>query len=284
MNTNLHHTPEQDLPDPPDALFKNAMSRATEMLPPLPDLVPGAVRLGRRRRARARLAVAGSVFGVVTAVALTMSVLTPWARPGPDTGPAAPPGPPAAGPAPERTPVHVEPSPGETFARTLLPKAEQQRLTAFQQKAAVVLDDLLPAAVGTIRPLDSDVRLYQGETGGKIFPVRFTVRAEPGGSLRACKGVPEKGLRCDRVTLADGTTANAYRMPVNSRNALEVSVQYRYGDSAVSLTVSPQESSGEPAPVSVTQLVRAVDNKRFEQLVRYADDHPVLESGSTHGG
>ncbi|MDT0493999.1 hypothetical protein RM717_26190, partial [Streptomyces griseus] len=79
---------------PEEELFRDALTRTADTLSPLPDLVPDAVREGRRRRARSRgLAVAGA-FVAVTSVTLGAALLGPLVRPAPDTDPGAPaPGP-----------------------------------------------------------------------------------------------------------------------------------------------------------------------------------------------
>ncbi|WP_430478524.1 hypothetical protein ACQZM9_13580 [Streptomyces sp. P11-1] len=90
-------------PAPADEeLFRDALCRTADDLPPLPDLVPDAVREGQRRRARRRgFAVAGA-FTAVTCVTLGIALLGPLLRHAPDAEPAAPPsGPSITRPVPE---------------------------------------------------------------------------------------------------------------------------------------------------------------------------------------
>ncbi|MFJ4870845.1 hypothetical protein [Streptomyces sp. NPDC088757] len=256
--------------------LRHAMTEATDTLPPLPDLVPAAVRLGRRRRARARAVKTGGVFGLVTAAALGLALLNPWQGGREVDLPAAPPWPTVTATGPGREPVHVEPRPGETFPHARLPEDRRARLDAFQQQAAVVLDELLPAAVGTIRPLDNDVRSYRGEPGGPPYSVQFSVRPAADGDPETCRAESKKGVTCRAAALADGTPAEVTLAPSNARGAREISLGFRERGSDVRLSVAPDASATASAPVSPADLVRLADDDRFRGLVRYADAHPVL--------
>ncbi|WP_405938230.1 hypothetical protein OG338_17550 [Streptomyces sp. NBC_00726] len=273
---------EEDMRE--ESVLRDAMSQAADALPPLPDLVPAALSLGRRRRARARArgAVAGSVFGVVTAVALGLSVLRPWSGREADAPPARPPVSASPTPsAPERAPVHVEPGPGRSFPNARLPKAERARQDTFQQTAAVTLDDVLPASVGTIRPQDNDVRYFRGESAGRAVTVVFSVRSRPEAVPESCVNEPRKHATCEVVALKDGSPAHVRKLPSHAYGATEVSVGFRFGGSDVSLTVSPGSSSAASAPVTPAQLVRAVNDQRLRKLMMYADEHPVLKDGGS---
>ncbi|MFE2555114.1 hypothetical protein ACFXGT_03630 [Streptomyces sp. NPDC059352] len=261
---------------PEERALRHAMTEATDTLPPLPDLVPAAVHLGRRRRARARVTKAGGVFGLVTAVALGLAVLNPWPGGREVDLPAAPPGPTVTGTGPGREPVHVEPRPGETFPHARLPADERERLDAFQQQAAVVLDDLLPAAVGTIRPLDNDVRSYRGEPEGLPYSLQFSVRPAADGRPEICRPEPRKHVICHPAKLADGTSAQVTLAPSNTRGALQISLSFRDRGSNVWLSVTPDASAADSVPVSPADLVKLADDDRFRSLVRYADAHPLL--------
>ncbi|QCW78915.1 hypothetical protein EQG64_20880 [Streptomyces sp. S6] len=110
-------------PAPADEeLFRDALCRTADDLPPLPDLVPDAVREGQRRRARRRgLAVAGA-FTAVTCVTLGIALLGPLLRHAPDAEPAAPPsGPSITRPVPEPTPT-PEPTSTSTQGPTATPE------------------------------------------------------------------------------------------------------------------------------------------------------------------
>ncbi|MFE0640877.1 hypothetical protein ACFW2Y_04530 [Streptomyces sp. NPDC058877] len=269
------HLTDAPADSPEERALRGAMTEATDTLPPLPDLVPTAVRLGRRRRARARAAKASGVFGLVTAVALGLTLLNSWRGDEPNL-PAAPVGPTVTSTGPGREPVHVEPRPGETFPHARLPEEQRARLDAFQQQAAVVLDELLPAAVGTIRPLDNDVRFYRGEPGGLPYSVQFSVRPAADGDPDRCRGEAEKQVSCRPVELVDGTSARVTLAPSNAHGALEISLAFRHGGSDVLLSVTPDAAATAAAPVSPTELVGAADDDRFMELVRYADEHPIL--------
>ncbi|CAM5632354.1 hypothetical protein SCYAM73S_07134 [Streptomyces cyaneofuscatus] len=98
-------TPESRAGSPEEEIFRDALHRTADALPPLPDLVPDAVREGERRRVRSQgLAVAGT-FVAVTAVTLGLALLGPLLRQTPDTEPAAPaPGPSITRPTPAPSP------------------------------------------------------------------------------------------------------------------------------------------------------------------------------------
>ncbi|MET9094500.1 hypothetical protein ABZX72_20685 [Streptomyces cyaneofuscatus] len=106
-------THESRAGSPEEEIFRDALHRTADALPPLPDLVPDAVREGERRRVRSRgLAVAGT-FVAVTAVTLGLALLGPLLRQTPGTEPAAPaPGPSITRPTPAPSPDPTEPVTG----------------------------------------------------------------------------------------------------------------------------------------------------------------------------
>ncbi|WP_404948664.1 hypothetical protein HFP70_21255 [Streptomyces sp. ARC14] len=112
-------TPESRAGSPEEDIFRDALHRTADALPPLPDLVPDAVREGERRRVRSRgLAVAGT-FVAVTAVTLGLALLGPLLRQTPDTEPAAPaPGPSITRPTPAPSPDPTEPVTGMPIPAT----------------------------------------------------------------------------------------------------------------------------------------------------------------------
>lgn len=264
-------------------LVKDVMKRAADALGPLPDLVPGAVARGGRRRARSRLALTAGAFGAVALGVLGVAALSGG---GSGRAPASGTGV-AAAPAPYRTPVHVEPSPGEKVEGGLtgLPAGERQRLEDFQQRAAVALDEALPDTVGTVRPVDSTVARYQGEADGNVFTVTFTVRPADGRAAEACRDVPEKRMSCVKAELTEGVEARLRRAAVNSLATESTSIAFEFGNSTVLINVSPDEGKGVSAPVTVEQLLDGVRGSGLLDVVRYADEHPVLQKqASVQGG
>ncbi|MFE2017253.1 hypothetical protein ACFW9O_04255 [Streptomyces sp. NPDC059499] len=263
------------------SLLREAMERAVDDLPPLPDLVPAAALSGRRRRARARLTVAVSALGVAGLAALGAVVLPGG---GTEAGVAATG---TVPPAPYRTPVHVEATPGETEEGSLngLSGAERKRFEEFQQWTATALDGALPDAVGTIRPLDSSVVAYQGEKDGNVFRVTFTVRPDDGVAAGPCTSIPEKGTTCETVELEAGTGT---RIRVGASGSMETnatSMTFTYGGSDVRLEISPDERTGRSAPVTAQQLLDGVRESGLLDVVRYADEHPLLKKQvSVRGG
>ncbi|MFG2301708.1 hypothetical protein [Actinacidiphila glaucinigra] len=266
-------------------LVRGAMEHAVAELPPVHDLVPAAVVQGRRRRARVRVAVAAAVACAVGSVALGSVALPGGDGGGRTVRPAASTTPSprtSEEPAPYRTPVHIEPTSDTEDAMAGLPAAERERQEDFQQRAAVLLDELLPDGVGLIRPVDLAVWRYQGETAGGKFTIVLSVR--PAGSVPkstrlgdTCPEDPEslKGGSCEQGTLPDGTKLAAYRLVEGSPDTMYTRVRFSYGHSDVELAVHPDEDAKASAPVTAGQLLAVVRDRRFLDLVRYADAHPM---------
>ncbi|MEU9671566.1 hypothetical protein AB0E25_39735 [Streptomyces bobili] len=268
-------------------LVKYAMERTVAELP-FHDLVPTAVAQGRRRRTRARLAIVAGVACVAGAVVVLGSVTLPLGGGGDTVRPAASSTPESREsrdqvevPAPYRTPVHIEPTDDEESSMADLPATERERREEFQQRAAVLLDELLPDAVGLIRPVDLAVKRYQGETeDGKVFPVIFSVRpSDEGPGPKACPDGPAalRGETCEQATLPGDIEATVYRMISDSPETMATLVHFSYGHSDVSLTVNPAEDATASAPVTSAELLAAVGDSRFLDMVRYADENPMQE-------
>lgn len=289
-------------------LVRVAMERAAEGAPPLPDLVPAAVAQGRSRRTRARAAAGAGVTAVV-ALGVFGATLPLW---GADEGGAVRPArswsaaarateatPPTVTEAPraDRSPVHVEPSPGESSMADL-PAAERARQESFQQKVARLLDELLPRGFGTVRPVDLAVSRYQAAEDRSTFPVVLSVRprgdAGEGPEPLACRDNPVKGFQCKQATLPGGLKARAITAAVGSSGAqgarrsqtvTGVDVTFHYRDSAVRLSVTGDDSTMVSAPVSADELLAVAADARFLELVAYADSHPMEEKeGAIRGG
>ncbi len=293
---------------PDEELFREALHRTAGPLSLQPDLVPDAVREGHRRRARSRAYAVAGAFVAVTALTLGLSVLGPWLLSGPNPEPASPAGPSLSLPAPTPTPSPrrteplpdmpsptATPVPTESAAVPPVPPGppapslaappgagtrEVQRLEKFRQRAAGILDSLLPASVGAVLPAGDDPEGYQGRRGAVVHAVRLAVRPDPGRPVPACRDIPDKGLTCEAVTLEDGTPAQAHRQPAEGRTGTEVSLQYRYGRSTVALSVAPAPSGAGGTPVTAEDLVRVVQSTRFRELIAYADENPVAWSGA----
>ncbi|WP_329117362.1 hypothetical protein [Streptomyces sp. NBC_01353] len=263
-------------------LLKSAMDRTTEDLPPLPDLAPVAIVQGRRRRARARLAAVGGVFGTVTAAALGLTLL-----PGPGTGVAMPAAPPVAFPSAYHTPVRLSPTPGQDAPEPET-GAEAERRAQFQQQASALLDELLPATVTEIRPVEGQVSLYRITSAGRTFTATLSVRPADGEPLQPCRNIPSKRTKCENEDLGEGRTAQVYAMPVNELDTMGAMVRFAYGRSHVLFSVDPSEKAGgvaaASAPVTADQLLAVARDDRFTNLVKYADENPVQEKSTPVSG
>lgn len=267
-------------------LVRGALEHAVAELPPVHDLVPAAVVQGRRRRARVRVAVAAAVACAVGAVGFGAVALPGGNGGGGTVSPAASTTPAprtSEEPAPYRTPVHIEPTSDTEDAMADLPPAERERQEEFQQRAAVLLDELLPDEVGLIRPVDLAVWRYQGETaGGEVFSVVLSVR--PAGSVPkstrlgdTCPEDPDslKGGSCEQGTLPGGIKVAAYRLVEGSPDTMYTRVRFAYGHSDAELAVYPDQDAKASTPVTTGQMLAAVRDPRFLDLVRYADANPM---------
>ncbi|MET9950246.1 hypothetical protein ABZ135_01675 [Streptomyces sp. NPDC006339] len=254
--------------------LRDVLDRTAEDLPPLPDLAPLAVREGRRRRARARLAVAATAFGAVTAGALGLTLL-----PGADPAPATPAAVPSAtgasaSPGGSYPPVVVEETPGVTPPDNPdgLAGAERERRAAHQQRVAALLDELLPPKVTAIRPVKDQVAVYRITAGGTSFRMTVSVRPTDDRALRPCVNLPEHRVVCEAVAFDGDREAHLLSMPVDGQDTLGSYVNFLYGGSRVGLSVEPQ---GASAPVTPRQLLAVAEDPRFLDLVRRADASPM---------
>ncbi|MER7725617.1 hypothetical protein [Streptomyces sp. NPDC096323] len=289
-------------PEAESLLIRAAMEQAAEGAPALPDLVPVALAQGRRRRTRARAAIGAGVTGVV-ALGVFGAVLPMWSSGG-GTQPAqtwsaasqtttttvTPPPSPAATARPVPTPVHIEPTEGETSMADL-PPAERIRREQFQQQAAALFDELLPRQLGPVRPVDLAVSRYQGGRNGNTFPVIFSVRpqGDPGDAPAdpPCRDTPLKGLECRTAMLPGGIKARLMTAEGNSRGTQTitgVNLAFAYGDSRVRISVDGDDTSMVSAPVTAEQLLAVAEDPRFLELVAYADGRPMEEKEHTVRG
>ncbi|MFI8322703.1 hypothetical protein [Streptomyces sp. NPDC085529] len=213
-------------------LLRDALDRTADALPPLPDLVPLAVREGRRRRARSRLAAGTAAFAVVTAGALGLALL-----PGADSGVPAP----AA----------------STVRETRLTGADWIRRESYRKAMAMVLDRRLPPKVTRVRPVgdgDDPVSEYVIEAGGESFRMVVSVRRPVTDGIR-----PDPRADLDVGELKLG--------PVSGWGG-RVFVGYTYKDADVSLVVYDRKNAA--APVTATDLFAVTGDRRFPSLVEQA--------------
>lgn len=260
-------------------LVRDAMESAVAELPSLHGLVSAAVTQGRRRKARARLAIAAGsacAAGAVVVASLTLSggdgarsTVRPAA-----TSPHESPG--LVQPKPYRTPVHWYSTAREEQILEGLTAVERTRRAEFQQKAAVLLDQLLPDTVGLIRPVYSNEAEYQGETeGGKVFYVVLSVRPSDGGpGPRPCSGSFGKAGSCENVTLLGGIKATSLRLFVRSPDVMSTEVAFVYANSDVVFNVYPGVGNSGSSPITGKELMAAAGDSRFLGLVHDATQLP----------
>lgn len=248
-------------------LLRDAMDRTTDGLPPLPDLVPLAVREGRRRRSRSRFAVGAAAFGVVTAGALGLTLLPGTTAPAVST--------PASGGATySYPPVVVEETPGITPPDNPeeLSPAERERRAQHQQKMAALLDELLPATITGISPVKDRTPQYRITAGGKTYLMIASVRPAGDMALRRCENPQEDIAICKEDSqLWTGT--------IRGFAAWSVTRQYMYDRrTQVELTVHAKKTGHDERvepPVTEDDLYNVAKDPRFLELVKEADAHPV---------
>ncbi|MEU3604913.1 hypothetical protein AB0E83_05570 [Streptomyces sp. NPDC035033] len=202
--------------------LRAALERTAEDLPPLPDLVPLAVREGRRRRARARFAVVTAALGAVTAGALGLTLL-----PGAGPAPSAPAAPPADGP-------------------------------GFEERVAALLDEVLPAEVTDVRPVDIAGGSYMLDANGTTFRMTVAVPTADSATLPQCENAPAGSSLCDREELRLG--------PVSELGG-RVRVGFLYRGKSVTITVYDWPGEAK-VPVEAADLMALGREPRFLELVR----------------
>ncbi|MFE4616074.1 hypothetical protein ACFRJ7_08175 [Streptomyces sp. NPDC056747] len=242
-------------------LLRDAMDRTTDGLPPLPDLAPLAVREGLRRRARARIAVATTAFGVVTAGALGLTLLAGTTGPGVSM-------PPAGGARASYPPVVVEETPGVTPPDNPegLSGPERERRAQHQQKMAALLDELLPPQITGISPVKDRTPEYRITAGGETFRMVASVRPENSDVLlRRCEDRPKDAPACGEDTQPRNVGFSEFR-------TIKVTVRYLYRKSVVELSVYAGKAE---VPVTGRDLFDVTRDPRFLELVKDADAHPL---------
>ncbi|WP_105972834.1 hypothetical protein [Streptomyces geranii] len=246
----MHDTPPDDTSHD-DALageLRELMERAAAGLAPLPDLTQEAVRLGRRRRFRARAAVVGAVTGVLAAGGIGSAVLAGAG------GTASQPVTPAVAPPPTTNTATV-PFPALSPAPLATATAAGVSEAALRARTANALTQALGDLIGPVSPHGTD--LFAGRTEGHVFPVTFQVVPgkdtlvecpEPPGTALVCRTAHLSGDRIEaRVVVSGGALWGGQ----------SVSVSYRYVNSTVKLTVGPDTDARVSPPVTADQLVAA---------------------------
>ncbi|MFI8425204.1 hypothetical protein [Streptomyces sp. NPDC085479] len=223
-------------------LLRDAMDRSADGLPPLPDLAPLAVREGRRRRARSRLAAGTAAFAVVTAGALGLTLL-----PGAGGGVAVP----AA----------------STVGGQDLPEEERAFREEYRRKMAALLDERLPAKVTGVRPEGDRVSEYRFQVGGETFRMVVSVRRAADSSL--WQKAPE--LRRESVSELNGRVHARY---MYHRSEVALIVYDDDSDVPFSPADFPKPVTTD-VPVSASELFPLTRDPRFVELVKEADAHPM---------
>ncbi|MFE1316512.1 hypothetical protein [Kitasatospora phosalacinea] len=280
----------QEKEQAPGALFvRGAMSRVTDGLAEPVGLTAGAVRQGRRRRLRARLAVGGAAVCAAALAATGLALLPEPSGGGAGSAPlqvaAAPTASPRVFPT---TTVAPTASPSPSPSVPVVPEAERLRIEDFRQRSAAVLQDLLPPEIGAVSLLSDRVADYLGTSAQGDLLLRFSVRphSDAGPPSTFCTDTPigqevqVKGSTCKRVQLTDGITGTTWA-GLDGDGRTSASVAFRLGNSDVSLSVSPYARAGSTpvsSPLTVDQVVAFAQQPRVMALLEEGDLHPVEEA------
>ncbi|MFE7601286.1 hypothetical protein [Streptomyces sp. NPDC057494] len=226
-------------------LLRDAMDRAADGLPPLPDLAPVAVREGRRRRARSRLAIGTAAFAVVTAGVLGVTLL---------------------------------PRPGDVPAVSTGTGGEAERQAGYQRRMAALLDELLSPKVSSIRP-EETVGEYRITAGGDRYWMIASVRPVAEGT-GPCSTNP-KAAACARKEMQVGGISEMCGASVQywlGRSEVRLSVNARMPGTPV--TVRDLQTVGRDP--RFVELVKEADARPVEpQEKRFAGHVPTLEEQRT---
>lgn len=293
------HGPEPDA-GPDDALvgeLRELMERAAAGLAPLPDLTQEAVRLGRRRRVRARAAVVGAVTGVLAIGGLGTAVLGGALTGGgglndpaspavaPVSSPAVPPTTVAPSPAPSAS--TTPPTPTSMPSETATSEATKRRALK-----AAALTQVLGEWIGTVSPLEpyttsgaDDVDLFAGQLDGHVFPVTFLV--VPGAdALFDCAEIAGSGGACRTALLPGGIEARVYVAGGDQWGGESISVTYRYANSTVELNIAPDTAGKVSPPVTADQVVAAAGSSVLLAQVKHEAElqaNNTAEANDTSG-
>lgn len=275
------------------------LDRATIELPPLPDLVPGAVRQGRRRRLRARALIGVVGVASVAAIAAPTLLLAPWA--GSDTGregssqpgelplhPANwPTDQPLAAPTTAYPTMHVTPTKkGKTRQFT---RSEVELRYAFKQKLADVITKLLPPDVGRIVIPDNSVNAYRLVSGDESYQITVRVdlpavpaEARPGGAWSmpcAERESQTPALPCVDGRLPDGTLISVGNIAPDAGStspAIPIA-NFGYHGAEVFFGMLSDVRTHAAPPVTSEQVARLVSDPTFLEAVDFWRTQPVAD-------
>ncbi|MFI9783530.1 hypothetical protein ACIHEI_08490 [Kitasatospora sp. NPDC051984] len=265
----------------PEALFvKEAMDRVTDDLAEPIGLTARAVRDGRRRRLRSRLAIGGAAACTAALAVTGLAAVLPGTGNG--TGPVGA----QVGGAPPRVfpTATLTPTVAPTAPPTPQSEAERLRIEAYRQATAGVLQDLLPPEIGQIRLVSDDVSGYLATSSHGEHFIRFSVApAQAGSGQRLClpAGLETKGT-CLVMELSDGTPVTLRVMPEGDGTVTATSATFHFGNSDVSIFINPDDRASSSAPVTDKQLAHFVAEPRVLDLIRQADQHPVQAPQISH--
>ncbi|PJN22481.1 hypothetical protein [Kitasatospora sp. CB02891] len=266
----------------PEALFvRAAMEQVTDDLAEPPGLTARAMRDGRRRRLRSRLAVGGAAAGAAALAVTGLLAAVPGAggSPGPVAVQPGGDAPPRVFPtvtfSPTADPLAPSPPPGED---------ERRRIETYRQATAGALQDLLPPEIGQIRLVADRVDTYLASSSHGGYVVRFSVAPAPDGAKeRSCPPNDSvKTGKCQLVRLPDGVDATVRAMPEGDGTMTMAVASFHLGGSDVTVAVNADESARSSAPVTNAQLADFIRAPRVLELVRGADRNPVQEPGISH--
>ncbi|GAB2878837.1 hypothetical protein [Streptomyces mayteni] len=230
--------------------LRRVMEQAVDGLAPPADLVPRALTLGRRRRARIRLATAG---GGLAVAAVTAALVVGYVPRGTDPTPASP--------------VASGTSTGGTGAPMTTPETADvaDPVDVYRARVMDTLDRLLPARAGSIVGLVDDSATYIGQTENGDYRISLSATPSPGGTGGSCSDAGFDGA-CQSYALDDGTPVAVW---TESDGGADVSVRatFRQQDLVAEILVSTATNSGAPLVLSAEDLVAMANDDEVRDLL-----------------
>ncbi|TDC76686.1 hypothetical protein [Streptomyces hainanensis] len=230
--------------------LRRAMEQAVDGLAPRVDLVPRALTLGRRRRARIRLATAA---GGLAFAAVTAALVVDYVPRGTDPLPAPP--------------VASGPSVEETGAPVSTPEAADAAEPVEIHRARVMdaLDRLLPARAGSLESMTDGWDTYIGVTENGGYRIGLDAVPASGRADGSCTDGGLDGL-CRPYALDDGTPVAAW---TESESGVDVSVRVRFQerDLVAEIVVDAATNPGMPLPLSAEDLVALANDEEVRDLI-----------------
>lgn len=269
--------------------IRQLLANTAEDFGPTPDLTPTALRQGKRSLRLARLRTGAVATAAAAAVLTPALVVVPWWDSASDAAaqysvsmPLHPASWPIDSPlAPPTTtyPVVHRPASVTDYELPELTREQREVQYAYKQKAADVLQQLLPPELGGMQVPDELVGTLLAATERSVYVInmgvvpadRPPVEPTPSSDVligRLPDGTPVVVTRIQRAVDKDGNT-----LPNATAN---MSAIFTYKGRDVSITVSETTVNPTGFPLTSERLLDVVTDARFLELVDFRIANPYL--------